>query len=79
MASTLDSSEERSKGDIPICCCSFNVLLKPPDAPQSPGPNILFLSFSNKLNIKMVVTMCSSFQGCFLKRTMLNPEEWYKG
>lgn len=57
--------------------CSFSMLLKTPEAPMSPSPNIFFLSLSNKFNIKMLVTTCSSSQGYLLKRTLLNPKEWH--
>ena len=51
-------------GNIPIflsvCSHSFSVLLKPPppDVPLPPGCTILLLSLSNKLNMKMLLTMC---------------------
>lgn len=43
------------------------VLLKPPRGQRPSSPNILFLSLSNKLNMKMLETMCSASQGRWLK------------
>lgn len=42
------------------------VHLKPPRGQRPSSPNILFLSLSNKLNMKMLETMCSASQGRWL-------------